>query len=1081
MARFLVTADIHANKTRLPKVLQFFDKCIDIIKEQKIDYFVIAGDLWNAAIQNTKASGFVDIENKLHEISKLTHIISIMGTPSHEPNGSNDFLIPFGADVVISNTLLEKDGIKILCIPEPRRSEYIKSTAKETTEAILEDLNFAFNSEADLVFFHGEISGASLDNGTKAKSDIQVTQEMFKRCGAKLMLAGHIHTPQNVFKNANYLGSPIPCTFGETHNGTVTMFDYDDGVKNITKIPLGFPQNKMLDVDNLDMFNKLDKLNFKNNNIKIRLKLSPEEKLTFNIREECKKLKEATNAEDVIINVSTKDEVSIRSSEIHKATSNQDKLKIYADVNNIQLTDEILNKLKDIEDSLLIEYISPTHSFELLSLSLRGAKGVKNTEEVNIDFTKFEEGVVALIGSNGSGKTTILENCSPYPKLLTRSGALRSHFYLKDSHRIVIYKDENDIYYRFTIQLAAHIDTGLVKYFVETSEDKGETWKSVQGVDGSLDAYNEYLKGTFGSVEIYLRTAFFTKGKVKGVNDIASATKGEKIELLSSLLGLDNLSTIHDIAKDKLKAISKEIESLDSVDEKFNVIEQEISKKKQSEKMYSDDLAETEQKLSEIESLIKNTKIAEENFNKNYAKYGNVIEMKNNCENEIAEITDHLFKLKEHKAKNDYFINHKKQIDEYKVEYERLSPLQAEFDKINKKYIELSEELVEATGSYNELKSKREVEINKLESVDGRIKSAEDNIIPIDDFCPTCGAKLSATKKKELAKAQSYQLAELQSLKDFKESQKKIVSDIKKSFTTAKNRYEKAVENKKKYKEQFDDIDARLQALKVYLDMNDYSDFIDYVQVSNLEEDIKRFTDELNRNYEFLKTFEGVEIKNYKAELEELEAQRKKEEQFRLDYSVGLASIQTEIKQLEEQLQSMKDDVERIKGLSKDYEEYSVLEQAFSNSGIQALELEAAVPDIALLTNQILSESYGDKFSVSFKTLKESRNKIIDDFSIEVTNHETGWTTPIELLSEGEKIWIVQSLQFAFSLVRMERTGFSFRVRFIDESDGSLDSEARLKYVNMINSAHRNGNSRLTLLVTHSQEVKDIVTQTIQL
>ena len=54
-------------------------------------------------------------------------------------------------------------------------------------------------------------------------------------------------------------------------------------------------------------------------------------------------------------------------------------------------------------------------------------------------------------------------------------------------------------------------------------------------------------------------------------------------------------------------------------------------------------------------------------------------------------------------------------------------------------------------------------------------------------------------------------------------------------------------------------------------------------------------------------------------------------------------------------------------------------------------------------------------------------------------------------------------------------------VRFADESDGALDSEARLKYVSMLNSTHASGNARLTVLVTHSQEIKDVVPQTIQL
>lgn len=1082
MARFLATADIHANKARLPKVLQFFDKCKTIIKDQKIDYFVIAGDLWNSMITNTSNSGFVDVLEALRDISQLTHIIAIYGTSTHDLSSSLECLKPMGIEVFDKNTLIERDGIKILLVPEPRASNYVRPTVQETTQAMIEDFDTAFNNKADLIFFHGETSNCTLDTGVKGKADCQLSQEQFNRTGAQLLLCGHIHTPSNPFKNAYYIGSPIPTAISQTHTPSVITFGFNNGkVVDFKRIELGLASNRPMDIDNLDLFRKLDKFNFKGNNVQIRLTLTPAQAEVFNIREEAKKLKEATGAEELQLRVFSSKEVSVRTNEISKVTSLQEKLDIYAKVNEIALSSSILAKAKELEDNLLIKYQFPTHSFELLSISLRGAKGIKGKDEVNFDFTKYQDGVIALTASNGSGKSTLLENCHPYPCLLTRSGSLRSHFFLKDSHRIVVFKDENDKYYRFTIQLAAHVDNGLVKYFVETSDDKGKTWVSVPGVDGSLDAYKNYVYGEFGSLEIYLRTAFFTKGKVKGINDIATATKSERITLISQLIGSDNLSALHDMVKDKLKDISKDMESLENIESRFDEVEKSISKKYNNEKALQSQLKDIEEELSEIESDIAETKVKQDEYNKNSAKYENAIQLKSETEDRIAEITDHLDKLKEHKVKNDYYINHTKQIEDFKKVYAELKPLQEEYDKVNKKYREYSDKLLEATTVYNEAKFRRDIEQNKYDKTDDRIQSAENNIINIEDFCPTCGAKLSATKKKQLLKAQSYQQAEIESLKQFKETQKTILEDAKKAYSSAKSEFDKATKNKKSYESKFNEIDGKLQSTKVYIDMNDLSDFLDYAPVTNLETDIKRFEDELNRKMEFLKTFEGVELVDYSDKLNSLEFNRKKDEELRLKLSVDIASVQTEIKQLEEQYTTMKEQVATMKVLSKDYEEYSILEQAFANSGIMALELEAAVPDIALLTNQILRESYGDKFSIAFNTLKESRKKIIDDFTIEVTNHETGWTTPLEMLSEGEKVWCVQALQFAFSLLRMERTGFSFKVRFVDESDGALDSESRSKYVNMINAAHHSGQARLTLMVTHSQEVKDIVSQTIQL
>lgn len=69
---------------------------------------------------------------------------------------------------------------------------------------------------------------------------------------------------------------------------------------------------------------------------------------------------------------------------------------------------------------------------KILKLKLRGAIGIRKglgVEEVEIDFTQFQTGLIALTGRNGSGKTTIMENLHPYRQMVSRDGSLQSHFY----------------------------------------------------------------------------------------------------------------------------------------------------------------------------------------------------------------------------------------------------------------------------------------------------------------------------------------------------------------------------------------------------------------------------------------------------------------------------------------------------------------------------------------------------------------------------------------------------------------------------------------------------------------------------
>lgn len=1081
--KFLFIADIHANKERYKSVIKLLQQCKQIITDKKIDYFLIGGDFWDCVISNTKNSGFTDIVKELNNICKETEVIAIMGTPFHEPEGSMDFLEALGGTVVKSPTLLTlKNNIKLLCIPEPRRSNFIRNSVQETTSAMIKSLNDACDNEADIIIYHGEISGAKMDNGVYAKSDVQLTKSMIERTKAQLTLCGHLHTPQEPFNNCIYVGSPIPKNAGETHEGSFITFTVNDNnVCNVQRVKTNFPTYRTIECNKLE-FDRLFNLNFTNVNLKIKLSLTPAEKKFFHSKDKEKQLKEKTNAYSVKIAVLLDKEISVRSKEIVKTNSMQDKLEIYAKVNNLSLSKEMIAKAKDIEDSMLIKYISPSHSFELLSISLRGCKCIKGKEEVNIDFSKCLDGVVLLIGENGSGKSSLAENCLPFPCMLTRSGSLRSFFYLKDSHRIVVFRDENNLYYKFTIQLAAHIDNGLIKYFVETSEDEGQTWKSVIGVDGSLDSYKKYVEEQFGSLELYLRTAFFTTEKTKGVSDIASATKSERITLLSELLNFNSVATMHELVKEKMKVLEKDLLKYDNLEASKLQCEKDLSEKKENENILSEKIKDVSIQKDNLEKQIEETRKKANEFAQKYGQFKSAITLKQNCEEQYNKLLSHLDELKIHKIQNDFYKFHKEQIAEFKTCYEESKPILNQLNELSKKRQEISDELFEQTNNLNSITSCYEDEKRKFENIDTRIKDAEQGLLPISETCPTCGAKLSEKKKKELFKSNDYIKSQIDSLKQFKINQKEIVNSSKKELTNISNKVKRIKEKKTEIDEQYSKLNDNYEATRLYLERNSqYEEYISYIEVSNLENDILRTEENLQHEKSMLETLDGVDNIDYEQDLLNLENKRKNIENENVSLSMDLASVQTQIKQLTETLSVIKEQELEKEKIFSEYKDFSFLEKAFSNTGIQALELEAVAPDIADITNNILHESYGDKFSISFKTIKESKNKLIDDFSIDVTNHDTGWTIPIEQLSKGEKVWITQALYYAFSLIRMQKTNFSFKVRFVDESDGGLDSEHRLQYLKMIESAHKAGNARLTVMITHSQEIKDIVQQTIQL
>lgn len=1088
MIKLLHTADVHAKKSRAKDVVRLIDTMIEDVDNNNFDAVLITGDFWDCAVVNNSA--FAEIIAKMAVLISKIEVYMIYGTPHHEIANSLEVFKQLGAFVADKPTVWSicnhrdmkpTKKIDILGIPEPRKSLLLGSNAEETKQNVTKYLKDALALPHDnplLIMWHGEVTGAKYQNGVDATSDARLNGTMVK--DAMAVLCGHIHMPQEVGK-FNYCGSPIPVNFGELHKPSYNIVTVDNGKVDIKKRFLPFSQNRVVDC-NMSTFKAMSTLNFEGLNVKINLSLLPEERKMFKVADETSKLKELTKADNLKIVVKTENVSVVRSAEIAKVTSNTEKLKIWAELNQINLNDDIITKSESIQDDLLIKYNFPSHSFELMSLSLRGAKGIRSTDEINIDFSKYEDGILAVIGANGSGKSTLLEFASPYPQLLTRGGALRSHFYLKDSHRIIVYKDETGKLYKLSTFLAAHVDSGLVKYFAETSNDNGETWQTVKDCDGNLDTYKTYVEETFGSLAVYLRTAFFTRGKVKGISDIASATKGERIELLSQLYGTDNLSAMHDIAKSRMKDIEKDMELYSGAEDEKKEAEEQIKRQNINLERIEIELKETETSISDTEKKLADTKEKQEEFNKRCGQSGNLLQAKADNENRFIELTDHLKNLKDHKIKNDFYKANKDKIAEYKETYQNSLPMQNKIKTLSDKIREKADEVLDLTKQVGDTKEIFDAEERKLASADQRIEAAKENTFDIGDTCPTCGAKLSAKRKADLMKAQEHIDNEIKALVEWKNVQKGIVKEAKDKFNKLKTQLTSAEKKKKELESEYNELDASYQTTQAYLDIHEeYAEYMNYVEVSNLEGDIEKIEKQLKVTEDFLNSIKDLNLVDYKTQIENLEAKRKELEEDRLRLSVDKATTESVIKQTEEAFELLKEKCEKIVSLTKDYSDYSILEKAYANSGIQALELEAAIPEIATLTNSILTSSYGDKFQVAFSTVRQGKEKLVDDFCIDVTNTESGYTTPIELLSAGEKIWVIQSLYFAFSIIRMQRTGFSFKVRFIDESDGELDSEKRLEYIQMIKSVNEQAGSRLTVLVTHSQELKDLIQQNIQM
>lgn len=863
---------------------------------------------------------------------------------------------------------------------------------------------------------------------------------------------------------------------------------------SIKEIPLGFPTNITVSntIEALDVIKKQD---YTNKNVHLKLTIDKLMKKNFNIEELSNEIKELTHASKVKIDFIYSNESSVRSREISDQVNPVDKFKYYAELNSIKYSDSLIEKIEQIRDNMLLESFTPHETFTLEYMSLRGAIGImdgQHKDEVSFNFDgDFDEGIIGIVGKTGSGKSTLLENMHPYPSMLSRIGTLKEHFCLKDSHRILIYRSSSGKKYRISMYIDGCAKNVMTRYFVEV-KDGDSAWESIKFIDGSSDVYNEWVNTTFGPKELFLRTSFYTNAAIKNFPDLAQATKSEKMALFSTLAGTDYLSTFSEQAKNFIKAEEKTIEDLKGQVKDFDNLENKqsdgesllASNKKQIEE-YNNNISEDNSKLVEYETLQQEFVKASATYDIYRRQLSEKLSELTNIEGKITISANNIEAYQQQLSDSDLYKEQLKWYDENMEKRKQLileeqnardeyNNLQASYDKKHSEYSKQQMLLVSTKGTINTI----ERELNHLHS----------SIPNIDSTCPVCGAPLQSHKKEELLK-------EIGMIKE-------KINDAEKELAKANNNkesLEKWLEEHSldSFKSEITKIHNNLIAISN--NITDIDTYADSLNIEEIKDILNNCEDNLNKEQAHLK-----ELNNIKANLEnEIESINKTLENIPQDYSDKIRILKRGIEDSKEQiailtaennmtemeLNRVKQFADKIKEIKselkvhkKNIEEYGIIQMAFSNNGIQAIELDSAAPEISSITNNILEECYGPRFTVSFDTQRDANNgKKIDDFIINVFDADNARLKRLDLISSGEGALIKQALYYGFSVIRARRTGFSFKTRFLDESDSALDSELRIKYLKMIESAHKQCGAVQTILITHSSELKEIIEQKIEL
>lgn len=561
MGRLLIhISDLHIGspqgQTRHDARKSVFDKLFDdmrkIKEERAIESLptVITGDVF----QHDTYYGGKDVAMFDYLIENLVSFGSVVIIPgNHDDNLANpssvDLIGPlcvkFGAAVKYSKKTEQftHGGFDFLHVSifDPIPTAELERMVKANPGAI--------------VLFHGRVDGSKYGRG-RLVSDSRITTTVLD--SVKLMMLGEYHRYQFVRPNVAYAGSLLQERVSEHPIKGYILWDYDlatgvfralDNEKPLLKIDIkeGAPSaaEQIAEMG-------LDPTKVVASRVDVYTDPMASEECVANRLAEIYKLCGISALNNVNV---------INASNVKESTSAEhldmlaEMLRSYRRADGTALGDENILAITELHKTALSNYDVET-GVKWRILSMKWSNILAYGEDNYIDFTALENMVSGIIAQNTHGKTSIMDiimfglfnQVMRGNKIdLVHSGAKKMMVEIEFA-----VKGENGKYIVTRVDSAStHVNISFV-FAPEASTDY------VVLTEKSVDATYAKIRSKIGSHDQLLMTGLFYKPD----KEFSSMTRGERLTLMSTLLGLGYYSKILDGAKREMKTLKDELSRL---------------------------------------------------------------------------------------------------------------------------------------------------------------------------------------------------------------------------------------------------------------------------------------------------------------------------------------------------------------------------------------------------------------------------------------------------------------------------------------------------------------------------------------
>ncbi len=161
---------------------------------------------------------------------------------------------------------------------------------------------------------------------------------------------------------------------------------------------------------------------------------------------------------------------------------------------------------------------------------------------------------------------------------------------------------------------------------------------------------------------------------------------------------------------------------------------------------------------------------------------------------------------------------------------------------------------------------------------------------------------------------------------------------------------------------------------------------------------------------------------------------------------------------------------QKIRGIETALGDWRFLEKALGRDGVQALEIDAAGPEIAGVANDLLHAA-APEFSITFETLREKKDGSGEMMEVlDLLVYHDGIEQDIASVSGGEEALIDEAIRLACAAHCARKSGTRWKILVRDEPTGSLDAESARLYPPMLRRVMEIGAFERCLFISHQAE-----------